>query len=402
MDSRAFGRMLTLCRARLVETIVFSPIRIREHANEMQELSDLQELFELKCNSLNDFYLSVKRHSTLTKYYVSGQDFLAKDNVDIKIMAMAFCRLPNFRNVIISDGNRRIGAKELHRLMGRLWGTEVSLSGTHTLKAFMKALAEAGVELRKFKMVEAKRDRSARKENQSGQVPSNREKDFVVQRGFQCVTKKALQECFSDLPLPTMHALFRKVKFLKIEGQKQEMPISVGLEGEAISCYHSILEFAKNVERLELKSLGSNPDDDRTHPQLTTLIPRYEPCRISLLTLRVFWCTVGEAIHLFSCRAGSLVDVQLEFVEIKGGDWSVVLSSLRKYPFTKTQTFPSQLVRRSLPHRRRRQLHYAQNGTRILSHQMLIESQIKRMLRSGCDRIQDTNSSENAYCSPRS
>ena len=330
---RSEMEITNVCSARHIETLVFSPLHVKRFDGNRYcphtsggwngcrycRQSAIELHLSSKFDTANGRDLANLRYASASASYAEHSDPAILRSKFTVILLRGLQQLRNVKCVKITDGNDRIGAREIYEAYGCLDGEELSLGGKDTLPIFFQALMESGTQLETLE-VGGRNDCMGKSSRRGPCLPV-----LFPDRDLSLPEVAATMDHLSTAT-ESSKTFFSQLKSLDISYDH----FSNGTGPVA----RNLCKYAGQIEKLTLRNLI------REIPLEDVLGGDYIHSRIATLSIEGFVCVEANMIEHLSSRAKVLVNLTLTSVNIaEGGDWSNVLLQLRAHTFTKLRTF---------------------------------------------------------------
>jgi len=305
----------------------------------------VKDRFESNSITLNTCSLNIGKHLASLTGFFQAQQYLARDGLDAKLLTRAFRLLPHLNDIRVADAYYEIGAAEIVGGLVLLDGSEVDMTGEHTLPVLVTAIAEANLRLDSFRFGRYIKNEVQSVIHENIEFSEEESDDLthpyiVVNSGNAWLTATAMTSAFVHNNSPWQKC-FRRLRILNVlelggstTGQRSFYSLCIALQ--------EIIRSSNRLEVLRLGPIGSEYVD-------------VLPFRHSLLTLRSnsLRCldiqdasgTWEEWEDFLYHNSRTLATVTLQRVSkadpenestYEPCDWSALLTSLRS-----TTTFPA-------------------------------------------------------------
>lgn len=323
-----------------VKEIVFSPLRFIDHGSADQYLDQTRNLAS-QPSSWEDFQVMISAgHIAAYESYIEAQRRLSSQGIASKILTEGMKKLPQLSSLTVDFLNFNIGCLELMSAFGTLKaGILLTYDCEHLLPLVFGAMIASKAPIKTFKLGEYEEFRQD-PSRELGTKYSLLEPLGPAQTGEgnhpRTISSEALLNTFYLADEPNGRKALGGLRALEISSIETNSDHG-GELADTMTAIRQIIGLSPNLEKVTLGEIS-----DKVSGEMPSLIGVFGSSKLQCLRkldLYNYESETNDMVHFFRRHAATLVEIRLGWMTLLGGDWSLLLTRLRKVTFLQLKHF---------------------------------------------------------------
>ena len=321
-----------------VKEIVFSPLRFLEHEDRSSYEAGVRDALEYQSASLSSHILRLGNHMAAYDSFSAGQQYLAANSVDVKVLSHAFGKLRQFKTLVV-DYSSKIAAIRLYEAFGGYESKPdlVACDGAYGLPVLFKALVYSKVAISTFRI-----GRSRALDSTWSDPDTKRDRFKSLRSSPVLVAKRtislALRKTFDPPNDNGFKETLRDLRVFEVSEIELEDPNRLDFN-YLITGMCTILSWGSHIESIAVPQFGGYAFDDAQIPWMIDLFRTARFKKLQKLKLESFKTTLQYFILFFRDHGKQLKEIEFHDVYISDAELSTAMNHLRAMEFPELVTF---------------------------------------------------------------